>query len=184
MLVEDKISFRKISEIRPYARNPRRNEKTVELLCQLIPKVGFNVPLVVDENGVIVKGHARFAAAIRLGMDELPCVVSHADPEAIKLDRITDNKISEFSEWVNEDVLREIESINTDIDFSGLGFPVVDLSDAPQMPSDAFGGDSGSSYGVSGEGGSEGRTKPAIQKKYFKCVCPDCGHVMFVESGR
>lgn len=188
MLVEDKISFRKVSEIRPYARNPRRNEKTVELLCQLIPKVGFNVPLVVDEKGVIVKGHARYAAAIRLGMQELPCIVSHADPEAIKLDRITDNKISEFSEWVNEDVLKEIESINTDIDFSGLGFPVVDLSGAPQGLSDASRDVGGTSYRSETERGLEGRSEPQMKpqqkKKYYKCVCPDCGHVMFVEAGR
>lgn len=129
--VEKEIQMRKISDIKPYVRNPRKNDKTVELLCKIIPKVGFNVPLVIDENGIIVKGHARFAAAIRLGMTELPCIVSHADAEAIRADRIADNKISEFSEWVNDEVMHEIDAINFDFDFSELGFETTHWDDLP-----------------------------------------------------
>lgn len=189
MIVEDKIVFKKLSEIKPYVRNPRRNEKTVELLCKLIPKVGFNVPIVIDEKGIIVKGHARYKAAIRLGMDEVPCIVTHADEDSIKIDRITDNKISEFSEWMSEDVLEEIESIDTDIDFSELGFMNVELDDVPsEMPPEAH---RSPQEDFQDEGGINGlpevkkpveeRTEP---KKYYKCVCPDCGHVMFVEASK
>lgn len=133
ILIEDNIELREISTIKPYVRNPRKNDKTVELLCKVIPKVGFNVPLVIDEKGVIVKGHARFTAAIRLGMDKVPCIVTHADEEAIKADRIADNKISEFSEWVNEEVLHEIDSIDLDFDFSELGFPTISFDDIPSV---------------------------------------------------
>ena len=95
IMIEKQIVMKKISEVKPYIRNPRKNDKTVELLCKIIPKVGFNVPLVIDEKGIIVKGHARFTAAIRLGMKEIPCIVTHASEEAIKADRIADNKISD-----------------------------------------------------------------------------------------
>ena len=132
-MVENEIVMKKISEIKPYIRNPRKNDKTVELLCKIIPKVGFNVPLVIDKNGIIVKGHARYVAAIRLGMEELPCIITHADEEAIKADRITDNKISEFSEWVNEELLHEIDMIDFDFDFTELGFPSVSFDDIPTM---------------------------------------------------
>ena len=94
MNVSKEIVMMPISKVKPYVRNPRKNDKTVKLLVDIIPKVGFNVPIVVDKNGVIVKGHARFTAAIRLGMTEVPCIVTDADEEAIKLDRIADNKIS------------------------------------------------------------------------------------------
>ena len=176
VMVEDKIEMRRISEIRPYVRNPRKNEKTVELLCQLIPKVGFNVPLVVDSKGIIVKGHARYAAAIRLGMSEVPCIVTHADPEAIKADRITDNKISEFSEWINDEVLQEIESIDTDIDFGALGFPTVKFEDMPDAQEVKQGLEQ-----TPVKMGAE-PVKVKVPKKYYKCVCPDCGHVMFLEE--
>lgn len=98
MEIVNQIVMKKISEVKPYVRNPRKNDKTVNLLVEIIPKVGFNVPLVIDRNGIIVKGHARYAAAIRLGMEEIPCVVTDADEETIKLDRLADNRISEFSE--------------------------------------------------------------------------------------
>jgi len=133
IMIEKQIVMKKLNEIKPYVRNPRKNDKTVELLCKVIPKVGFNVPLVIDENGIIVKGHARFTAAIRLGMQEVPCIITHADEEAIKADRIADNKISEFSEWVNEELLHEIDSIDLDFDFSELGFPKISFDDIPSV---------------------------------------------------
>ena len=133
MLVENEIVMRPINTVRPYVRNPRLNEKTVELLTKMIPQVGFNVPLVIDENGIIVKGHARFTAAIRLGMTEVPCIITHADEEAIKADRITDNKISEFSEWAGADLIDEVNSI--DLDLSDLGLPKIDFDSMPTVES-------------------------------------------------
>lgn len=178
-MVEDEIVMKRINEIRPYIRNPRKNEKTIELLCDLIPKVGFNVPIVIDKKGVIVKGHARFSAAIRLGMTEVPCIISHADPEAIKADRITDNKISEFSEWMNDKVLEEVGSINSDVDFASLGFPVVKYEEMPQeainKPVEA----------VTENDPAPVANEPKMAKKrYYKCVCLHCGHVQFVEEDK
>jgi ParB-like chromosome segregation protein Spo0J len=131
--VENEVVMRPINTIKPYVRNPRKNDKTVELLCKVIPKVGFNVPLVIDKDGIIVKGHARFTAAIRLGMKELPCIITHADEEAIKADRIADNKISEFSEWVNEELMHELDMIDIDLDMSELGFPSISFDDIPDV---------------------------------------------------
>ena len=126
MEVVKNIVMKKISEVKPYVRNPRKNDKTVQLLVDIIPKVGFNVPIVIDKKSVIVKGHARYAAAIKLGMTEVPCVVTDADEETIKLDRLADNKISEFSEWISEDLMHEVDMINLDFDFDfeSLGLPV------------------------------------------------------------
>ena len=51
MEIVNQIVMKKISEVKPYVRNPRKNDKTVNLLVEIIPKVGFNVPLVIDRNG-------------------------------------------------------------------------------------------------------------------------------------
>lgn len=131
--VEKELVMKKISEIKPYVRNPRKNDKTVEQLCKIIPIVGFNVPLIIDPDGVIIKGHARFTAAIRLGMTELPCIVSHASPDEIKADRITDNKISELSEWVTDELKHELDMLNIDFDFSGIGLDVSAVEDIPSF---------------------------------------------------
>lgn len=50
------IVMKPVNEIIPYWRNPRRNDKTVDALVPVIQKYGFNVPIVVDKNGVVVKG--------------------------------------------------------------------------------------------------------------------------------
>lgn len=210
MEVCNEIVMKPISEIKPYIRNPRKNDKTVQLLVDIIPKVGFNVPLVIDEKGVIVKGHARFAAAIRLGMTELPCIISHADEDAIKADRIADNKISEFSEWVNEEVLHELDMIDFDFDFTQLGFPDLSLDDIPDMQDFDFEEDkpeisqeereklyqeflerqakeNAVEVQMTTEKAIE-RAKasqvdiPAAPTKYYKCVCEKCGHTMFVRA--
>lgn len=89
----------KINDVIPYWRNPRHNDKTVDTLCQVIPVYGFNVPIVLDRNNVIVKGHARLRAARRLGMTEVPCIYTDNDDETNKADRIADNKIQEMSFW-------------------------------------------------------------------------------------
>lgn len=131
ILVENKVVVKALSDIKPYERNPRKNDKTVDLLCEIIPKVGFNVPIVIDPNGVIVKGHARYLAATRLGMSEVPCIVSHASAEAIRADRIADNKVSEFSEWINEELMHEVDMLDLDIDLSDMGLPKMSYDDIP-----------------------------------------------------
>ena len=209
MDVVKKIVMKKISEVKPYVRNPRKNDKTVDLLVNVIPVVGFNVPLVIDRDGVIVKGHARYAAAIRLGMKEVPCVITDADEEKIKLDRLTDNKISEFSEWISEDLLHEVDMLNLDFDFDleALGFPVLDDFEMPDLD-----------MGVEENETEEARraryaayleqaakeeapntaitTQAQIDKakaaaegyaekpaRYYKVVCESCGKVMFIKEG-
>lgn len=118
MEIVKEIVMKKLNEIKPYFRNPRKNDKTVDMLVRVIPKVGFNVPILIDSNGVIVKGHARYKAAFKLGLVEVPCVITNADEEQIKLDRITDNKISELSEWLDDGLSHEIDSL--DLDFGDI----------------------------------------------------------------
>ena len=120
MQIADEIVMVPIENIIPYDNNPRNNSKTVELLVKAIPRVGFNVPLVLDSENVIVKGHARYLAAKRLNMTEVPCVYSYADPETIKADRISDNKVFEFTKWEEEELQQEINSINIDLSEFGL----------------------------------------------------------------
>ncbi len=210
--VVKEIVMRPIGTIKPYIRNPRKNDRTVDLLVKIIPVVGFNVPILIDENGVIVKGHARFKAAIKLGMTEVPCVVTHADEEAIKADRIADNKISEFSEWVNDELLHEIDMLNIDIDLGEFGLPMPSFEDIP-TPEEFFEEEVPEEQELSDEQKqklyqeflerqaqeqakpveitSEKQLERAMEKqhqeasmppKYYKCVCEKCGHIMFVKA--
>jgi len=138
MDVVSEIVMLPASAIKPYHRNVRKNRETIDRLCQLVPKVGFNQPILLDRNNVIVKGHTRWAVAIRLGMELIPCVYSKADDETNKLDRLADNKVQEYSDWDEEALLSELTSINLDFDLKILDFDIAtaeveipDLAPAP-----------------------------------------------------
>jgi len=89
----------------------------------LIQKVGFNVPLVIDKEGVIVKGHARYKAAKLLGMEELPCIISENDDAVNNDDRILDNKISELSKWDMVKLSYELDEVG--IELKELDMPMI-----------------------------------------------------------
>lgn len=118
-----KVVWVDTNSIKPYNRNARKNDETVMKLCEIIPKVGFNQPVVIDKHNVIVKGHSRWKAAVRLGMKQIPCIISENDDETNKLDRLADNKIQEFSKWDDELLATELASINIpDLELSDFGF--------------------------------------------------------------
>jgi site-specific DNA-methyltransferase (adenine-specific) len=54
------IVYKKLSELKPYARNPRRNDAAVPALEESIKRYGFKNPIIVDGSGVIISGHTRF----------------------------------------------------------------------------------------------------------------------------
>ncbi len=106
-----------ISAVKPYEKNPRKNDKAVDGVAESIKQFGFKQPIVIDKNGVIVAGHTRYKAALKLGFDTVPCVrADDLTPEQIKAYRILDNKLNELSTWDFEALGQEIETF--DFDFS------------------------------------------------------------------
>lgn len=121
-----KIEIKKIEEIVPYEKNPRKNDNAVEYVANSIKEFGFKVPIVIDKNNVIVAGHTRYKASKKLGLTEIPCIVADdLTDEQIKAYRLADNKVSEKAEWdfeLLEEELADIFSLNmSDYGFD-LGF--------------------------------------------------------------
>ena len=65
------ITMMNISDIHPYERNPRNNDAAVDAVAKSIKEFGWRAPIVVDKDMVIVAGHTRLKAAIRLGLTEV-----------------------------------------------------------------------------------------------------------------
>ena len=123
------IVEKKIEELTPYAKNPRKNDKAVEKVAASIREFGFKVPIVIDKAGVVAAGHTRLKAALKLGMDTVPCIIADdLTDEQIKAFRLADNKVSEFSEWDFELLTDELQDINV-IDFSEFGFDLSKIGD-------------------------------------------------------
>jgi ParB-like chromosome segregation protein Spo0J len=70
------IVEKKLKDIIPYEKNPRKNDNAVDAVASSISQFGFKVPVVIDKDGVIVCGHTRYKAAKKLGLEKVPCVVA------------------------------------------------------------------------------------------------------------
>lgn len=118
------IVMRKTEGLQAYKNNPRDNENAVEVVAESIKEFGFKVPIIIDGAGVIVAGHTRQKAALRLGIKEVPCIVADdLTPEQIKAFRLADNKTAEFAEWDFDLLEKELSELTAfDVDMSAFGF--------------------------------------------------------------
>lgn len=120
------IKYINVKEIKPYEKNAKKHPaEQVEHIANSIREFGFQQPLVIDKNNVLVIGHGRLLAAKKLGMESVPCVCAEdLTDEQIKALRLADNKTNE-SEW-------DIGFLNTDLDdilsldMSDFGFSIKD----------------------------------------------------------
>ena len=120
------IIDKKIGDIKPYEKNPRKNDNAVDAVANSISQFGFKNPIVIDGNNVIICGHTRYKAAKKLGLDVVPCVVADdLTEEQIKAYRLADNKVSELAEWDIDLLGEELDGI-FDIDMSDFGFDLTD----------------------------------------------------------
>jgi hypothetical protein len=125
------IIEKRIDKIKEYEGNPRSNNDAVEPVMRSIETFGFKVPIVIDKHNVIVCGHTRYKAAIKLGLETVPCIIADdlTDNE-IKAFRLVDNKCGEYSTWIDDLLKAEIVSVT--INLNHWDFP--NLSDVPDIP--------------------------------------------------
>lgn len=119
-----------LSKIKPYPNNPRTHPPTqIALLAELMKRHGVDQPIVVDEDGVILKGHGRLLAAPLAGFDEFPVVVHHGVPETEKIKmRLQDNQVALLSGWDQELVRGEMGVLTSaGENITLLGFPEAQL---------------------------------------------------------
>lgn len=104
--------------VKPYARNSRKNEETAEVVARSIREYGWQQPIVVDKNSVIVVGHSRWHAAELLGMTEVPVVEFTGTEQEAKEYRIADNRIQETSKWDYDILKTELVDLDLDTGFT------------------------------------------------------------------
>lgn len=111
-----------IDKIKPYEKNPRFNDEAVDYVKKSIEEFGFNNPIIIDKNNVIICGHTRYKAALSLGISTVPCIIlKNLTDKQVRAFRIADNKCSDFSFWDNNLLLSELNEIGEDI-FTGFNF--------------------------------------------------------------
>ncbi|HTU91068.1 MAG TPA: ParB N-terminal domain-containing protein [Gemmataceae bacterium] len=140
------VEMRPIKTIGPYENNPRINDAAVDAVVQSIREFGFRQPIVVDEDGVIIVGHTRYKAALKLGLETVPVHVAVGlSPAQAKAYRIADNQTATLSAWDDDKLSLELAQLQgMDFDLNLTGFSAEELmrlldsgTNAGQTDSDA-----------------------------------------------
>ena len=127
------IIYKKVRDLIPYEKNPRKNDKAVKYVAKSIEEFGFKVPIVIDRDNVVVCGHTRLMATKQLGIEEVPCIVADdLTDEQIKAFRLADNKVSEQAEWDIGLLNEELDDI-LNIDMGDFGFDIFSMDDLEEM---------------------------------------------------
>lgn len=122
-----------INSIKPYENNPRLNNQSIEKVSKSLKEFGWQQPIVVDTDMVIIVGHTRWEAAKLNGYDVVPITIaSELSEKQARAYRIADNKVADYSIWDNKkllDELKDLDDVFTGFDDSEIFRDVLDEKD-------------------------------------------------------
>ena len=136
------IQMMKTSEIKPYENNPRKNDEAVDEVANSIKAFGFKNPIIVDKDMVIIAGHTRLKAALKLGLTMVPVIVAEdLSPDQANALRLADNKTAEIAKWDKKKLEEELKQINWEIlgiNMTDVGFDDIFASEFQEVVDDDF----------------------------------------------
>lgn len=126
------LQYLPLADLKPYPGNPRLNEKAIGPVAASIKSFGFQQPIVVDKDNVIIVGHTRFEAAKTLGMTEVPVIVAHnLTPEQVQAYRLADNRTNQNADWDWSLLGEELRGLmDADFDLSLTAFDQEEIKKA------------------------------------------------------
>lgn len=111
--INDKIIELAIGDVKPY-NGSHKTDGVVEMIKKSLQEFGFQQPIVIDKDNVVVAGNALYKAATELGFEKVPCIrTDYLTEEQIQQYRIADNKTSEFARWNEKKLRKELSYLET-----------------------------------------------------------------------
>ncbi len=114
-----------VASLAAYAANARMHpSEQVAQLAASIAEFGFNVPVLVDDAGVLIAGHGRVLAAKALGLDAVPAIrLGHLTEAQARAFRLADNQLALNSTWDESLLAAELQALRADeFDIGVIGF--------------------------------------------------------------
>lgn len=125
----DNVERRAVVDLIPYERNARTHSpEQVDQIAASMQEWGWTVPILVDEDGQIIAGHGRLAAARNLDIEEVPVMVASGWTDAQKKAySIADNQLALNAGWDMDMLTLEFKDLK-EWGFDGelTGFPTID----------------------------------------------------------
>jgi DNA modification methylase len=129
---QKQLVYRRLSELRPYARNARtHSRRQVAQIAESIRQFGFTNPVLVSGDGEIIAGHGRVEAARLLGLAEVPTLaLDHLTPEQRRAYVLADNKLALNAGWDQELLATELQGLidlGFEVELTGFSTVEIDL---------------------------------------------------------
>ncbi|MCB1483415.1 MAG: ParB N-terminal domain-containing protein [Hyphomicrobiaceae bacterium] len=123
-----------VASLHPYSRNARtHSQKQITQIAASIRTFGFNNPVLIDKDGVIIAGHGRVAAAKYLGLESVPVIrLEHMSEAQKRAYILADNKLAEKAGWDSDILAIELQNLmefdlDFDISITGFEMPEIDV---------------------------------------------------------
>ena len=125
-----KVKMVAIEDVVPYARNPRKNMAAITKVSASLKEFGWQQPIVVDKEMVVIAGHTRLEAAWSLKYKKVPVQIADKLTDAqVKAYRIADNRVSQEAEWDIDLLKLELSDLDgLDYDLLLTGFDDDELN--------------------------------------------------------
>jgi len=117
-----------VGSLHPWDKNPRLNSGAVDAVAGSIKRFGFMAPIIALPDGMIVAGHTRYSAALKLGLSVVPVVYVTMSLEDAKTYAVADNRVAELGSW-DERLLAELASSVPPELAAVAGFSESEISD-------------------------------------------------------
>lgn len=119
-----------VSRLRPYEKNPRKNDKAVDQMRASIREFGFAVPCLAKSDGELIDGHLRLKAAIAEGLEKVPVIPCDGWSDTqVKAFRLMVNRSVGWADWDAELLAVEfahLQSVGFDLALTGFDIREID----------------------------------------------------------
>jgi len=126
-----KVEMLDIDKVLPYKNNPRIiSEEAIKKVQESLTNFGWQQPIVIDKNNIVIVGHTRLKAAQGLGYKKVVVHKTDLDPEKVNAYRIADNKVGELSLWDDallQAELKSLQDVGLDMETTGINSLDIDI---------------------------------------------------------
>lgn len=127
-----KIVNRDPGKLIAYDGNARtHSDKQIAQIAASIRTFGFLNPVLIGSDGIVIAGHGRVAAAMQLGLGEVPTIeLAHLSDAERRAYVIADNRLAELAGWDRDILTIELQSLadmELDFELEITGFETAEL---------------------------------------------------------
>jgi len=123
--LDHKVEFMAPGKLTPYERNPLKHPpEQIDQIVASIKQFGFTLPVLCDENYMILAGHGRQLAAVQMELAQVPVIRRFGlTPAQKRAYVIADNKIArnaDFDWQLISEGLKDLREEGIELDLTGF----------------------------------------------------------------